>query len=484
MRRLGLALAAGCIAGSAYARVFVPDSELDGADVLVGDGVCASAAGTCTLRAAVQEANALAGLDEIHLRPCLEDACTMYRIDIDASGNGEDAAASGDLDVRDSLVVRRDPAFARGLVHVIGDAGVADPRDRIWDIAVPPGAAASRFSDLLVANGLYADAAADGAGLRVAAGSRLVLERVVFYANFGDGHGIALSTRGEVHFRDGFVFDNHQRRDGPEVIAGGILHVGAGGRLHLDNVVVDDNSSFRGGGLLVEGVDARAEVRRAYFSNGGSPGNDISAADGAEVDVRNSTLSGGDPPLALAGGARIALVHVTMASALGYRHLVHADASGALLSLANSAVASLPVACDAPASALASLGGNVFAAAAPCALALHASDHVVDDLGLVEVRMPPPLEVMPGSWHRAMAPLAGSPVIDAADDAQCLADDQFGAPRPAAAGGARCDSGAVEWPLERIFADGFDGTSPRLLEAVFEQGVAGQRHHEHVVVER
>lgn len=47
------------------ASVWVVNSTADGGDVNVGDGVCASGGGACTLRAAIQEANALAGHDAI-----------------------------------------------------------------------------------------------------------------------------------------------------------------------------------------------------------------------------------------------------------------------------------------------------------------------------------------------------------------------------------------------------------------------------------
>ena len=45
-------------AGSARGQVFDVDSTADAVDANPGDGVCASAAGECTLRAAVMEANA------------------------------------------------------------------------------------------------------------------------------------------------------------------------------------------------------------------------------------------------------------------------------------------------------------------------------------------------------------------------------------------------------------------------------------------
>ena len=47
------------------AATFAVDSTADAEDANPGDGVCATAAGPCTLRAAIQEANALPGLDTI-----------------------------------------------------------------------------------------------------------------------------------------------------------------------------------------------------------------------------------------------------------------------------------------------------------------------------------------------------------------------------------------------------------------------------------
>ncbi len=62
-------LAMGCVwlaAIPASAATFVVDSNGDAADASPGDGTCATAAGVCTLRAAIQEHNALGGADAIH----------------------------------------------------------------------------------------------------------------------------------------------------------------------------------------------------------------------------------------------------------------------------------------------------------------------------------------------------------------------------------------------------------------------------------
>src|SRR5829696_7543552 len=47
------------------AATFTVDNTGDGADHAPGDGVCATASGDCSLRAAIREANATAGADTI-----------------------------------------------------------------------------------------------------------------------------------------------------------------------------------------------------------------------------------------------------------------------------------------------------------------------------------------------------------------------------------------------------------------------------------
>src|SRR5262249_4416352 len=46
---------------------FTVDSSLDDSDAFPGDGICASPSGRCTLRAAVEESNALAGENTIEI---------------------------------------------------------------------------------------------------------------------------------------------------------------------------------------------------------------------------------------------------------------------------------------------------------------------------------------------------------------------------------------------------------------------------------
>src|SRR4029079_11528483 len=79
---------------------FVVDSAAADVDADPGDAVCATAAGECTLRAAIQEANALAGDDEIVL-PAGGLSLSW--------GTDEDACVDGDLDVTSDIAITGAP---------------------------------------------------------------------------------------------------------------------------------------------------------------------------------------------------------------------------------------------------------------------------------------------------------------------------------------------------------------------------------------
>src|ERR1700682_1707889 len=69
---------------------FTVNANTDAVDVNPGDGVCATALGKCTLRAAVQEANATLGADTIVL------PAGTFKLTIVGD---DDTAAAGDLDI-------------------------------------------------------------------------------------------------------------------------------------------------------------------------------------------------------------------------------------------------------------------------------------------------------------------------------------------------------------------------------------------------
>jgi ribulose-phosphate 3-epimerase len=66
----------------AYAADFTADTTADTVDISPGDGICADGGGQCSLRAAIGEANALAGADTItvHVEACVHLHRTLAHI--------------------------------------------------------------------------------------------------------------------------------------------------------------------------------------------------------------------------------------------------------------------------------------------------------------------------------------------------------------------------------------------------------------------
>src|SRR5262245_6952478 len=85
------------LSSAASSATFTVDSPLDEVDAVPGDGACQTLSGVCTLRAGVQEANALAGADTI------EVPAGTYVLTI-PEGPTQDGS-SGDLNVHEALTV-------------------------------------------------------------------------------------------------------------------------------------------------------------------------------------------------------------------------------------------------------------------------------------------------------------------------------------------------------------------------------------------
>jgi CSLREA domain-containing protein len=96
---------------------FTVDSTTDAVDTAPGNGVCATAGSVCTLRAAIQEANALAGDDTITV------PAGTYTLTI--LGRDEYAAATGDLNITSNITING--AGAGSTIIQAGTLGVGGP---------------------------------------------------------------------------------------------------------------------------------------------------------------------------------------------------------------------------------------------------------------------------------------------------------------------------------------------------------------------
>lgn len=201
-------LLAGSFVGARAMRANTPftvNSTLDEQDASPGDGQCVSTpSGQCTLRAAIMEANALAGADTIIL------PTGVYTLTI--AGANEDAAATGDLDMVVDLTIA-----GAGVGDTIVDGNSVVVADRVFHVV---GSVTVSMSALSVQNGT---------------------------AGSANGGGI-LNGGGELTLTEALIANN----------TAGLMGVGAGisnlGTLTLTHSSVSNNSAYQGGGITNNGV--------------------------------------------------------------------------------------------------------------------------------------------------------------------------------------------------------------------------------------
>lgn len=173
IRRFVLAGIFVCVAtgypGVANALTFIVNSTLDAVDAVPGNGICATAGGACTLRAAVQEANGLPGADVILL------PAGTYLLTI--GGAGEQAGATGDLDITSSLTIN-----GAGSATTIVDGNAID---RVFEVS----GGTIIMNDVTVRNG---ELATDSGGcIFVRSASFALVRSVVKGCHALSGGGIA-----------------------------------------------------------------------------------------------------------------------------------------------------------------------------------------------------------------------------------------------------------------------------------------------------
>src|SRR5438093_3478585 len=256
------------VAVPGHAVTFVVNTTADTADAVPGDGICADSGKACSLRAAVQEANALAGPDTIQL------GAATYVL---SGAAGDDVALSGDLDITGDLTLK-----GAGTASTIIDGGSVD---RVLDID-PSGAGVSvTIANLTVRGGNAAGEA--GGGIRNR--GTLSLNNVTLAANSSGING------------------------------GGLLNLGT---LTLTNTTVRSNTASADGGGIYNGGGSTLTITASTLSgnhanSAGRNGGGIFNASAAIAALTNVTVSGNRANSSGGGvfnsGGTATLVNVTLA---------------------------------------------------------------------------------------------------------------------------------------------------------------------------
>jgi Ca2+-binding RTX toxin-like protein len=224
----------------------------DTADVAPGDGIVADAMNQISLRAAVMEASTLPGDDVIVL------GAGTYSLGI--GGDGEEFAASGDLDIFDTQGTLTIRGAGAGLTTI--NAGNIE---RVFHVTN----GGSLILDGVTITGGLVEGSQDGAGLRNDAGTVEIRNSVITgNTSLDDGGGI--NNAGTMTIINSTISNNSATNNG-----GAIRNIG---NLTISNSLI---------GGSVDDV-AMTDTRNVAGLNGGG----IFNVNGATLSIDNSTISG------------------------------------------------------------------------------------------------------------------------------------------------------------------------------------------------
>lgn len=232
----------GCDIGAVERQkvAFTVDDAGDTADQAPGDGACMDASGNCTLRAAIDEANSSAGLDEVLL--------PAGTITLTQSRNHENNNASGDLDVDGSVIVR-----GQGAAETTIDA---DGLDRLFH---QTGATTLALSGATLTGGDQG----------------------------GNGGAVLTQKRGQLRLAEVRLTDNGTSTNK----AGGAVYA-SGADLRMVRTTVDANTAATAGGVaLVNGATGLIRNTTVQGNTAGTAGG-IDAGAGAELLLESTTVTG------------------------------------------------------------------------------------------------------------------------------------------------------------------------------------------------
>ncbi|MEE9597836.1 MAG: CFI-box-CTERM domain-containing protein [Acidiferrobacterales bacterium] len=379
--QLGMAL-------PAWSTTFTVNSTADTADDDTADGICADASGNCSLRAAIQQANALASSDTVVL------GTATYTL---TGAAGDDLALSGDLDITEDVTVT-----GTGTTNTFISGGNVD---RVFDIdpSGPTGVTVT-ISDLTIQSGNVPGESGGGVRNR----GMLSLSATTLSGNVTGIDGGGILNSGMLTVTNSTLTSNDANDRG-----GGVFN-GNGATLTLTASTVTSNDTLgvgsNGGGIFNTGIATLTNstiTSNVANDAGGGIFNDA----GATATATNTTIS-----------------HNTGTNGSGDGIFNNAG----MVTLTNTIVANNTN--DNCSGAIQSMGNNL-------------DSGISCGFGAGDITNQNPLLgnlASNGGPTQTRALSVGSPAIDAGSNAACPATDQRGVARPFPAVGI-CDIGAFEF---------------------------------------
>ena len=394
------------------------NTTLDSTDTNPGNAQCRNVDTFCSLRAAIQEANALGGPDTITLGAHSYQVTTVQSVPL--GFDEEDAAASGDLDVTSEITI----IGANADATVIEGGGDGTRADRVFHV-LPGG-------DLTLRQLTVRDGQAT--------------------TNSETSLGGGIYNQGVLDLADCVVADNDANA------GGGVFNAGVA---TIDSCTFSGNdaqtaafTNAQGGAIMSAGTFTDLDITGSTLTGNSADlsGEALFTASGAALSIENSTLSGngnlgdGAPALVLQN-SNVVLTNVTIVGNSGVGLSAFSGDETNTVDVANTIVADNGGdECTISASSPIVTVTNSLSSDSTCGFDLEDTN---PELGALADNGGPTLTHLP---------LPGSPAIDAgADSPTCPDLDQRGEIRPVDGDGdstAECDIGAVEAPEPGALASG------------------------------
>jgi LysM repeat protein len=361
-------------------------------DAAPGDGVCDTGSGVCTLRAAITEANAQASNDFIIF--------TTNGTIVLGGAAGEDANASGDLDIANNgaLTITGNGA---GTTVIDGNAN-----DRVFQVL---SGATLTLADLTITNGRVSGL--NGGG--ILNGAVLTLSGVALLGNTAAAGGIG----------------------------GGLTHNSVGNTVTIADSTISGNTASVGGGIYIAAGTVTIERSLLAGNSASAYGGGVYVGGGTTLNLNNSTARANTTPGDGGGLYNDGVAFLNNATLS--ENTATGNGGGMLGNTAvrphNTVIAGNSAGADPDCSGFFNSQNFNF-------LENASANCVIFGTTTNDVTGVNPLGVFGGAVYPL---LAGSPAIDAGDPGSCPALDQQGSPRPNDGDGdamAVCDVGAYEAP--------------------------------------
>ena len=263
---------------------FAVNSTTDAIDVNPGDGVCAtSTPGTCTLRAAIMEADLSAPTISGILLPA-----GTYNLSL--AGAGEDASLSGDLDINDFFTITGDSQAS-----TIIDGSALDPVFHVRS------GFALNLSEVTVQGGTGDGTTDGGGGILIDMNGTLTLTDSTVSGNTSNGNGGGIGNRGTLTLTESTVSGNNVPSGGLGSLSsdngGGIYNSGT---LTLTDSTVNGNSATLGGDIYSFGASATLTLTGSTVNDNvtsatapsGSHGGGIFDNEGTTIAFQDTIIAG------------------------------------------------------------------------------------------------------------------------------------------------------------------------------------------------